>query len=290
MKKLRIAIVLFFLVVTAVFTVRRVHEELTSDYSAPVIQTNSDHIEASVKVTDQELLVGMGAGDNLDGNVNDTLTVVSKSKFIQKGTRYVNYAAFDQSNNVATYTRTLTYTDYVSPQFSIHEPLRFLSGNSQLDVLRNVEVYDCLDGNITSQIMLTMGASVPVSDSTVSQTVNLQVTNSAGDTSTLEVQALLEDYDSYYTQSPHLKEYVIYVKPGQQPDYRSYIDGTWSGGSKRALKDVEFDLNEDFRIDAGGVDLYTPGIYTVTYSLSRPLADGSRQQLGTAVMYVVVEE
>ncbi len=289
MKKLRIAIVVFFVIVAAIFGVRRVHEELTADYSAPVIQSINDHIEASVKVTDQELLVGMGTGDNLDGNVNETLMVVSKSKFIQKGTRYVNYAAFDQSNNVGTYTRVLTYTDYVSPHFSIHEPLVFLAGSSQTDILRNVEAYDCLDGNITSQIMLTWGASQPISESAQAQTINLQVTNSAGDTSTLELQALSEDYETYYRQSPHLKDYVIYVKVGEQPDYRSYIDGIWNG-SKRALKDTEFDVNTDFQIDSSAVDLYTPGSYTVTYSLSRALADGTRQPLGTTVMYVEVEE
>ena len=197
MKRLRMLIILFSLAVFVVYGVNRVQEALTSDYVAPVIRADYDAIQSSVAVKDEDLLTGMTASDNLDGDVTDSLVVVSKSKFILRGTRRIGYAAFDKNNNVGVYERMLTYTDYVSPHFALGQPLRFLEGNSNIDYLKDITASDCLDGDITKQIMITFGDSRVVSDTAKSRTVNLQVTNSAGDTTTLELEATTEDYNTY---------------------------------------------------------------------------------------------
>ena len=75
MKRLRIVIFLFSLGVFAVFAFNSVQEKMTSDYVPPVIQAEYDAIQSSVAVTDQELLTGMTASDNLDGDVTDSLVV-----------------------------------------------------------------------------------------------------------------------------------------------------------------------------------------------------------------------
>ena len=108
MKRLRILILAFFVVVFLVFLVNRIHEYVTSDYTAPVIEAEQDSLNVSVNATEQDLLQGMTASDNLDGDVTDTLVVVSKSKFISPGTLRVNYAAFDQNNNVGSYSRMVS--------------------------------------------------------------------------------------------------------------------------------------------------------------------------------------
>ena len=113
MRRLRIAILIFFFAVAAFFAASYVFDKVTSDREAPVIKADSDSIEVNLATTENDLLAGMSAFDNVDGDVTDTLVVVSKSKFIRKGTLNVNYAAFDQSKNVSTYTREVTYTDYV---------------------------------------------------------------------------------------------------------------------------------------------------------------------------------
>ena len=138
MRRLRIFIVLFSLSVFAVYAINSIQERMTSDYVPPVIHAEYDAIQSSVAVTDQELLTGMTASDNLDGDVSDSLVVVSKSKFIFRGMRRIKYAAFDKNNNVGVYERMLTYTDYVSPHFSLSQPLRFVDGNSDVDYLKNV--------------------------------------------------------------------------------------------------------------------------------------------------------
>lgn len=294
MRRLRLLLLVFFLVVFAVFLASSVREYLTSDYEAPVISADSDILNLSVNVTDEELLAGMNAVDNLDGDVSNSLVVVSKSKFIAKGTRNVNYAAFDNSNNVGTYMRKLVYTDYHSPRFVMDEPLRFVAGNSSYDYLRHIQALDCLDGNLSSQIKITFGETETASDSVSVQKVNIQVTNSAGDTSALELTAAFEDFESYSKASPALTDYIIYVKAGEKPILRSYLSGIWTAGNTRKFSDLGFDPDQDVSIDDSKVNYQRPGVYIATYSLSRgtPNANGGvfRTDFGTANLIIVVED
>ncbi|MBQ6272863.1 MAG: hypothetical protein IJK63_01410 [Oscillospiraceae bacterium] len=294
MRRLRLLLLVFFLAVFAVFMASNIREYLTSDYVAPEIRAESDTLQVSVTATDEELLAGIVAEDNLDGDVTDSLVVVSKSKFIARNTRNVNYAAFDENNNVGTYTRKIVYTDYFPPRFVMTEPLRFVEGNSNYDYLRYIRASDCLDGNLTTQIKITFGEKEITSEYGSTQKINLQVTNSAGDTSVLELTASFEDYDSYSKASPALSNYIIYVKKGEKPNYRSYLDGIWSAGNHRKFSDLGFDPDQDVKIVDSGVDLNVPGVYTVTYKLSRssPNATGGsfRTDFGTATLVVVVED
>lgn len=285
----RTIITAFFLCVFAVFAVYRVRMFLISDTKAPVITAESDTIEASVSVTDEELLAGMIAEDNLDGNVTDSLVVASKSKFIKKGTLRVNYAAFDKNNNVGVYTRELTYTDYESPKFSISQPLRLMAGESRQNILEYITAEDCLSGDITSQIMYTLGDKRMISDKASVQTLNLQVTNSAGDTALLELELNYDDYNTYYTQAPHLSDYLMYIKVGENPDYAGRLDGVWAGGVTHPFNETSFSASADVQIDASQVNVNKAGVYPVYYRLSKANGSG-RDALGTAVLTVIVEE
>lgn len=289
MRKLRILILIFFVVVTAIFAFSRVRDYLTSDSHAPVIQADSDSIQVYVGATDADLMAGMSAQDNLDGDVTDTLAVVSKSKFISKGTLRVNYAAFDRNNNVGTYSRNVTYVDYISPRFVVTSPLRFLSGNSDYDYLAGIGAEDCLDGNISGQIKMTLGDTTAVSDSVSRRMLNLQVTNSAGDTSVIELPLSFEDHKTYDEAAPALSDYVIYVKAGERPTLSSYVSGVRSGNNVRTFADSRFTQSTDLSISDSGVNYSVPGVYTVTYQLYETNRDGSRSQLGSALQYVIVE-
>lgn len=288
-KTFRTIITAFFLCVFVVFAVYRVRLFMTSDTKAPIITAESDVMEASVSVTDEELLAGMQAYDNVDGDVTDTLVVASKSKFIKKGTLRVNYAAFDKNNNVGVYTRELTYIDYESPKFRILRPLRLMAGDSRQNVVEYVRAEDCLSGDITSQIMYTLGDRRMVSDKASAQTLNLQVTNSAGDTALLQLEVSYDDYDTYYTQAPHLSDYLIYTKVGETPNYRGLLAGIWAGGTVRSFAETNFEPS-DVRINSKIVDINRPGMYTVYYMLDRTNPNGSRDTLGTAKLIVIVEE
>ena len=290
MKSFRTIITVFFLGVFVIFAVYRVRLLLVADSTAPVITAESDSFVASVTATDEELLAGMRAEDNIDGDVTDSLVIASKSKFIKKGTLRVNYAAFDKNNNVGVYTRELTYTDYESPKFSISQPLRLMTGETRQNILEYITAEDCLNGNITSQIMYTLGDKKMISDKASVQTLNLQVTNSAGDTALLELELNYDDYDTYYTQAPHLSDYLMYIKVGENPDYRGRLDGVWAGGVTHPFSETSFRADADVQIDSSRVDANKPGIYPVYYRLSKTNGDGSREILGLAKLTVIVEE
>ncbi len=290
MRKFRYLVLAFFFVVFVVFAFTRLKEYITSDYTPPVIHADSDSLQVSVMAGDDELLAGMSAVDNLDGDVTNTLVVVSKSKFISNGMRRVNYAAFDNNNNVGLAARNLTYTDYHSPRFAMSQPLRFLSGNTDNNYLKFVTASDCLDGNITQQIKITFADTESTSNTSTRRKMYIHVTNSAGDTSSLELWATFEDYNTYNTPSPALTDYIIYTGLGVRPNYNSYLNGIWISGTVRSFADAKFDQTNDVRISDSAVNYNTPGIYTTTFQLSREEKDGSgRTALGSASMIVVVE-
>ena len=76
--------------------------------------------------------------------------------------------------------------------------------------------------------MITYGENRRISDTTKSQTINLQVTNSAGDTATLQLEALRQDYTSYNQYAPSLSEYLVYTGIGQPLTLSSYVNGVWT--------------------------------------------------------------
>lgn len=283
MRNLRIALLVFFGVVSVLFTIAYVRERMTTDYGAPVIHADSDTLAVSVSSGDEDLLAGMTAHDNLDGDVTDSLAVVSKSKFISKGTLRVNYAAFDSSRNVGTYSREVTYTDYVSPHFRMDAPLRFASGGSLPDYLEHITAQDCLDGDLTRQVKITTGKTTVVSDSVTRQKVNIQVTNSCGDNAALELTVSMEDYTTLNRPAPALRDYVLYVEKGGELDLMGNVTGVWAGGVARGFAEMGY-TPEDVSVNEGVLNLQIPGTYTVTYQLSRDGAD-----LGTAELIVVVE-
>ncbi len=294
MRRLRLLLLIFFLVVFAVFMASNIREYMTSDYEAPVISADTEVLYLSVDAQDEDLLQGMTALDNLDGDVTDSLVVASQSKFIARATRNVSYAAFDENNNVGTYVRKLVYTDYHSPRFVITEPMRFVAGNSNYDYLRNVRALDCLDGNITGQIKITLGETETISDAATTRMLHLQVTNSAGDSSVLVLPVTFEDYDSYSKASPALTDYVIYIQSGEKPNLRSYLDGIWTAGNTRKFSELGFDPDTDVSIDDSKVNYNSPGAYTVTYKLSRATATANggsyRNDFGSASLIIVVED
>ena len=284
MRNLRILIVIFFGVVAVFFTVTYVHERLNTDYNAPRIEAESDKLRVPVTATDEDLLAGMTAHDNLDGDVTDTLVVASKSKFISKGVLRVNYAAFDNNNNVGTYSREVTYTDYVSPRFHMDAPLRYAAGGSTPDYLENITAQDCLDGDITRQVKITTGNKEVVSDSVTRQKVNIQVTNSCGDNASLELTVSMEDYSTLNRPAPALRDYVIYVSKGVKPDLRANLTGIWAGGNVRRFSETTCTA-DDVTILDGALNMRVPGVYTVVYRLSQ-----EDVEYGTAELIVVVED
>jgi hypothetical protein len=285
MKKVRIAILVFFIATAAVFGTQTIRRRLSTDYRAPVIKADSDSLTVTIAATDEDLLKGMTAYDNIDGDVTDKLVVVSKGKFVSKGTLHVTYAAFDSNRNVSTKTREVIYLDYVSPRFHLYAPLRYPASATSIDYLENITAIDCLDGNLKKQIKVSLGKATAVSGTVMEMPMDIQVTNSCGDTSVLELTVSLEDYSEYSIPAPALREYIAYIPKGGAIDLRSYVTGVWSAGKTKDFSNYRIEP-ETVTIDENGLDLNVPGIYEVTFSLE----SGQNGDVGTAVLIVIVEE
>lgn len=294
MKTLRIAIVLFFVLTVAGYAFYAVKEEQRQDNIAPEIICSEDMIEVGVGVSEEELLAGMTATDNKDGDVTDSLVVVSKSKFTEKGKFKVNYAAFDSKNNVGTYSRSVIYTDYVSPHFSLSEPLRYTVGTSEYGLLNKISAVDCIDGEISSQIKLKYDGDSVYYGNTGTQGVVFQVTNSAGDTIQLEVELEILSEERYALPYPALTEYLVYTQVNVPVDAASYLSGILVGNVTYAFEDydnpeIAYSALENVVIDEQ-VDYSTPGTYRIYYTFNQWNDLGELEAQGITTLYVIVEE
>lgn len=300
MRALRIFLALLFAVSLTVYVVFSVNNAKTADTVPPEISYESDTLEVSVAATDEELLAGMTATDQRDGDVTASLVVVSRSKFVGKGTLRVNYAAFDAAGNAATCSRLVTYTDYTSPRFTLSEPLRFSTEDYNVNLLDRISASDCIDGDITGLIKYTLNDNAFYG--TPGETsITFQVSNSAGDLAELELPGEVLSTENYAKPYPMLTDYLVYTKVGQEIDPASYLVGVIAGGAEYFHADYEEEADypgvtrdyhrSDLVSITSHVQYDTPGVYTVEYTLNaREVQGGSRYEQGTVLLYVVVEE
>lgn len=294
MKNLRILIIVFFCVTAAGFAVYTMKDLAVKDTGAPVITSDTETIQVSITADEAQMQQGLHAQDDRDGDVTDSLVVVSHSKFFEKGKVRVNYAAFDKKGNVGTYTRVLEYTDYTSPRFSINSPLRYEEDEGNLQLLSKVKAEDCLDGDISGLIKLKYdeGSYVDI-DEEGRAGVTFQVTNSFGDTVQLPVKLEFLDEENWRLPYPTLSEYLVYTPVNTQVDYAEYLTGVYDGGSELLFEDTQTGedygyFREDVSVDPQ-VDYSTPGVYPVIYTLTSSDEEEGTEILGSVTMYVAVQ-
>lgn len=271
MRKLRVAVVALFVLSVIVLAGYIVYDRLTKDVTPPVMSCDADSISVSVEADDKELLKGVKATDNKDGNLTDAIRVASLSRFTdEKGKRTITYVVFDKANNAAQLSREIQYTDYTSPQILLSEPLRFdLKDLDKLNLEEHMSVKDCIDGDISGKIRVSLDNNTYISEAGT-YTATAQVSNSAGDTCTVPLEITVVD-SSDGTESrkyyPMLSQYIAYTKVGQKLDAASYLEGLMQG-------DSEYPFGESGLVDASagdvsvsdGVDYSKAGTYAITYT------------------------
>ncbi len=269
MRKLRIAVIIIFLlslIATGAYTVMT---RLTTDTTPPVLTSDTDSISVSVQAEDSELVTGLHAEDNGDGDITDEICVASMSHFTEKGKRTVTYAVFDSANQAATLTRELVYTDYTSPQIQLGSPLRFdVDDMSNTDLTAGMTVEDCLDGDISSQIRVGF-ANDTYMNGVGTYNVTAQVSNSAGDTCSVPLELVVTDpsdeveREKYY---PVLSQYIVYTKAGQGLDLNSYAVGVERNGTEYSFDEGVATVDRACLSIGGNVDFNTPGTYMAEYT------------------------
>jgi len=299
MRKLRNFSIILFVIAAGLFAYFQAREMSLQDRQGPEITVSSGSIAVSISDPEEKLLEGVTASDRRDGDVTDSIVVESVSTFLRPGTRIVRYAAFDQDMHVSRAEREMTYTDYRAPEFSITQPLVFAPGNT--DLLKYVEVSDCLDGDLSDSVKILSDSALLV-DVAGDYQVRLQASNSAGDVAVLPVVIKIQQQQNSMPQIS-LSDYVIYLDPGAEFDPYSLIQGV---SINNTLYEVEEgsgtygDPERDMSVPAvvgtnqlsvnDPVDTSVPGNYTVTYSMTVSVGNYGDTVTGTTNLYVVVRD
>ena len=318
MDKFRIFWFVIVGIVSTVFLTYKVTEDRKADASAPVFDMEKKELEISIRDGEAVLLQGIAAVDEKDGDVTDSIVIEKISNIYGDGQRLVTYAAFDSDNHVSEAEREITYRDYTSPRFALTGSLRFRSGSS-INIDKIVKVWDCLDGDISSNVKIQMESSIN-NRVTGLYDIVYQVTNSAGDLAELPVQ--FEIYQPAANEiTLKLTEYLIYYD-GSDINYGDYLknievgntiypfegasfsdgegeseDRETSGDRENDIEDEETSGDRENDADAEAVDYISkdrvniqshvdtavPGVYPVYFYYE------SDKYMATEVMYVVVE-
>lgn len=254
MKAIRNIVIVLLVIALGIYMASWFVEQSREDPTRPTITSDVEVLELPCAYSQEQMLSGLHAYDERDGDLTSEILVGEISRFQQKGTSEVTYVVFDSSNQPATLTRQVVFTDYRSPQFTLTQPLVFVQGQGS-SASSYVGATDMLDGDISSSVRMT--------DSNISYSVagdyemDVEVTNSFGDLAeaTLPVH-IVEQYQQSLTIE--LTQNLIYLSVGdafQPNDYVSAV--TASNGSHVDISSVT---------TVNGVDTSTPGCYEVQYN------------------------
>lgn len=261
-KPMLVILLTLLLVVTVFFLLFMLREKAIASDKPPVISCSSESIHVSISASDEELLAGVTAFDAEDGDLTDRIVIESISRFVEKGKSIITYAVFDSHNHVATASRELYFTDYVSPRFELTNALEFTTASS-VNPLKFIKAYDCIDGDISAKISISTVNPDDYLSTVGSHAVEFRVTNSYGDIATLTTDIVVTNKTSTemkYTPVINLSTYLVYIDKGEIIDPIDYVEGITV--LDKAISKNELGA-ERFEVDMGDFDSTKAGLYRV---------------------------
>ena len=268
MRYIKMILLTLFVVVGVLFGITTLRDAASGRSVGPKIQCDSELLEVSVSDDTEALLAGVTASDAQDGDLTDKIRIQGVSKLITDDTAKVSYIVFDSHGNAATVSRMLRYTDYSRPRFYVETPLVF-SENETITILNRIRAEDVLDGDLTDSIRIS--ALSATSDPDI-QSVAVQVTNSMGDTTRLDLPVIIH---SGLVGRPEveLSDYLVYLDEGDSFKAEKYLVRVETPDGTGDTDEVQI---------TGKVDMSTPGTYYVYYRYPYGVSTG------VAVLTVVV--
>ena len=271
MRILRIGITLLFFVTLAAFAWFWYNAELRADKTLPRIEIEGDMIEVDFNASDEELLVGVSAFDEKDGDLTDRVIVESISKFTEIGVCKVYYAVCDNDDHVASASRKIRYKNYTSPVFYLNRSLCF-SQLEMVDAASVIGAKDVIDGDISANIILT---SSDYEYGVVGKyNVKAEVSNSKGDQITLTFPMIVEDRNINAPEVA-LSQYLLYVPLHTTVKPKQFFVSA-KDSFEQDVSDTLY-IENDYNADE-------PGVYSFHF-----YATDSLDRTGHAVLIVVVE-
>ena len=281
LRTIRIVLIVVFVLALIWTGFLVVYRYTHDDISAPafvsdtVRENGTDIIEVSVNATREELLQGLHAYDNVDGDISDHIMIRDISQLQNGKDATVTYIVFDASSNYAFYARTVRYTDYQPPHFDLLGPMVFNLG-SDFTLLDRIQAFDAIDGEISNRI--TMRSSTVMRNVAGTYQIEVSVKNSMGDEIFLPLSVIVDRITSK-TPTLTLSDYMIYVRRGATPDFQSLITSAVDplGDGQSHPQDVV--------INSSAYDPKTPGTYEIFYYYTSA-ATGETAQ---SILVVVVQ-
>lgn len=301
LRKTRIFVVIFFIISVLLFGGYTLIRAVTVDHTLPIIEMDSDEVTISVKGGDAAILEGIKASDEKDGDITGNLFVESKSTFIEKGIFKATIAVADSDNHVTKVERKVTYSDYRSPQFTLTEPLKFLTtreNRDDLNIAESLRANDVVDGDISNKIKISSEYSIN-GYTTGDSHMEFIVTNSMGDTSKLPVTVnIYSALEESGLPEIILSNYLINTPVGAGADIEALIEqieyhnDTFRRGEDGNLYNGEFDAEGNpimfdwsaIQIDTDA-DWNTPGVYEVKITFTDEAANLSNFTRCYVVVY-----
>ena len=112
------------------------------DHTAPEIRIPSDEVIYNEEVPEEELLHGVEAYDDADGDVTDTLRISSIVPLEAEGAAKVVYVAHDRSMNMVTAIRKVNYQNLMVQSVAPDAESPLLQLNSSVAILQKGEIFD----------------------------------------------------------------------------------------------------------------------------------------------------
>lgn len=273
MRYIRLVVVLLFFIGAGIKGVAEVNEHFFTDKSYPVISSTSDTITVNCDYTDEDLLQGLSATDEKDGDITGNIMVGEISRFKEFGQSEVTYVVFDADGHSSSYTRSVIFSNYHSPRFSLTEALVYREGEGG-DIMDNIRGSDLLDGDISGTLSLD-SSNVNYSLSG-DYTVGVSMYNSFGDEVSIDLPVHILTANDQELKI-ELSQYLVYASVGDSINVGDYlVDVTTNAGDSVGTGNVS--------IDESNVDTSVPGVYQAKFTAST--RDG---QTGYTWLIIVVE-
>lgn len=277
MRSIQIIVIILFLVVSVAFTAFFLYDRTMLDHEAPMIVCDGVPVQVSVHASDKELCSGLTATDNRDGDLTDRIVVRRVSQLYGSNNALIYYAVFDSSSNYCTFSRSISYTDYRKPRFSLSQPLSF-NVSSKVTLEDRLSASDMIDGDITQRIRLS-STSVSILEPGV-YPITVQVMNSSGDTAVATLPVIIQSVTARHPVI-RLSEYLIYADLNEElseETLRSYIVSARENSSGTLLD------ADEIQIDWSQLDTSKRGCSNISYSYTN-----SKDLTYTIFLTVIVE-
>ncbi len=294
MRRLQTILIALFAVTLILFGGNFIRGRFFSDHTAPQITADSDTVYVDATLSEEEqhsqLMAGLSASDETDGDITADIRLASLSRFAADGSRTAAYIVFDKADHSATLTRTVFYNGYAAPKIYSSQPFRVQENEvNDMDPSKSLTAEDMIDGDLTSQVRFSFKDDI-YSAIAGEYDASLSVSNSGKDTRTIPikytvVEGTSEEREKYY---PLLSDYIVYTYVGQEINAYDYLIGYEQNQVQHTMETDP----ETAEVIIGGtsavsnVDYSTPGVYTVDFYYT----SSNTGLTGVTTLYVVVDE